>query len=281
MKYLGTYYYANIVQGVIENSFDYLSNLENMFSDSEILDYARPFTKKSNLHSFIEFIIDSLFWEESSKLSISRCRDRSNLDFDNPTYITPLEQVLSEYKMGIVSFMQWWKISATDQVLEDGLFEDYYNYLFSLSNYYKVVESLSEDVFYIIFLNRKLLQEFNELFSSYLQSCQDSEDAKEYIMDNGLQEVIRSDFKLHRVNIPMWVKRAVYFRDRGICVNCGRDLSGYLSLENVENFDHIVPLNLFGFNDVTNIQLLCRDCNSKKSGNRSEPITMYQSWYEK
>ncbi|WP_412762419.1 HNH endonuclease signature motif containing protein [Peribacillus simplex] len=49
-----------------------------------------------------------------------------------------------------------------------------------------------------------------------------------------------------------------------MCVNCGIDLSVYLSLDNKENYDHIVTLNLYGFNDVSNIQLLCRKCNSEK-----------------
>ena len=39
-----------------------------------------------------------------------------------------------------------------------------------------------------------------------------------------------------------------------------------------ERYDHIVPLASHGANDVTNLQLLCEECNLKKSA-RSEPVS--------
>ncbi|AZH30503.1 HNH endonuclease signature motif containing protein [Paenibacillus sp. M-152] len=233
--------------------------------------------KKSNIHRFIEFVIDELFYEESLNLSKSKCRDRTNYDFDNPTYITPFEYVFREYKIDHLSFMNW-REDIDDELSEDQ-FHEYYLYLYETDEYSRIIESLGEDVFYILFLNRELLQEFNQLFASYLEMCNGDEVAKQTVLDRELQEIVRDDYKLYRVNIPEWVKRAVYFRDRGMCVTCGKDLSGYLSLDNKENYDHIVPLNLYGFNDVSNIQLLCRECNSGKSGNQSLPTTRYQSWY--
>ena len=84
---------------------------------------------------------------------------------------------------------------------------------------------------------------------------------------------------LKRVNIPEWAKRAVFFRDRGMCAQCQRDLSGIVNLESVENFDHIIPLALGGLNDVTNLQLLCRECNAKKGGAMLPASNFYQRWY--
>jgi len=76
------------------------------------------------------------------------------------------------------------------------------------------------------------------------------------------------------------VKRAVLFRDKGCCVFCKRDLTGlYSILEDKEkHFDHIVPLNEGGLNDVCNIQLSCPDCNLAKS-DTSKTSTLYQSAY--
>ncbi|WP_037287752.1 HNH endonuclease [Saccharibacillus sacchari] len=280
MKYISTYYYANVIQGVIENPSNYLVNLESIFGDSGILNYIEPFKKRSNLHVFIEFIIDSLFWEQYSKLKISNCIDRSHFDFSNLRYITPLEEIFVEYGVDHLSFMEWWEESEED-VLEERHFEEYYQELVLLEGYYEVIELLSEDVFYILFLNRKFLQEFNEIFSSYLSMCEGDDFAIEYSKESSLKHHLRKDCKLKRVSIPSWVKKAVYFRDRGACTKCGKDLSGYLSLENKENYDHIIPLNLYGFNDVTNIQLLCKECNSEKSGYKHATETRYQSWYEK
>ncbi|MED3986963.1 hypothetical protein P4646_23340 [Peribacillus simplex] len=111
MKYLGTYYYANILQGIIKNSFDYLTNFKSIFGNYGILGFVQPFRKKSNLHEFIEFVIDSLFREESSNLTVTACRDTSNFNFGNPTYITPLEQAFRVYEMKHLSFIDWWKNS--------------------------------------------------------------------------------------------------------------------------------------------------------------------------
>lgn len=70
---------------------------------------------------------------------------------------------------------------------------------------------------------------------------------------------------IERKRFPEWSKRAVIARDRGICANCGKNLVG--ELEDPYHFDHIVPLSKAGTNDLSNLQLLCSDCNLKKSNN--------------
>ncbi|WHI44650.1 HNH endonuclease [Microbulbifer sp. TRSA001] len=115
---------------------------------------------------------------------------------------------------------------------------------------------------------------FNDMMSRSLELAKDMlppEETDQLFVRPGI---------LKRKSIPKWVQRAVFFRDRGRCVLCDKDLSGTLNLENLENYDHIVPLSKHGLNDVTNIQLLCKECNQidKKGG---QPITSnkYQSWY--
>lgn len=52
------------------------------------------------------------------------------------------------------------------------------------------------------------------------------------------------------------VKLAVWQRDGGRCVACGKN-------ENLE-FDHLIPFSKGGANTVRNIQLLCETCNRSK-----------------
>ena len=63
--------------------------------------------------------------------------------------------------------------------------------------------------------------------------------------------------------IPKNVQTNVWRRDQGQCVECG-------SKENIE-FDHIIPWSKGGGNTTRNIQLLCQECNRKKS--HKEPGT--------
>lgn len=60
-----------------------------------------------------------------------------------------------------------------------------------------------------------------------------------------------------RERIPEDVRTFVWRRDGGQCVRCGRT-------ENLE-FDHIIPVSKGGSNTAKNVQLLCAECNRKKS----------------
>ncbi|MBF4984754.1 HNH endonuclease [Nonlabens mediterrranea] len=126
---------------------------------------------------------------------------------------------------------------------------------------------IADNVFYLLFNNRSLLLKFNEKIS---------ETVADTLYD---ENVLTKKGKIPRKNIPQWVKKAVYSRDKGRCIKCSIDLSGILSTDRRQNYDHIVPLNLFGVNDPTNIQLLCQSCNLTKSGNIIETTDLYAEWW--
>ena len=58
-------------------------------------------------------------------------------------------------------------------------------------------------------------------------------------------------------HVSQTTKKIVYTRDGGICQCCG-------SSDSLE-YDHITPFSCGGASDVSNIQLLCQQCNRSKS----------------
>ena len=65
-----------------------------------------------------------------------------------------------------------------------------------------------------------------------------------------------------RIKIPDSVRRQVLERDNYTCQLCGanRDRDGALL-----HIDHINAVNKGGGNELSNLQILCQDCNVGKS----------------
>lgn len=59
-----------------------------------------------------------------------------------------------------------------------------------------------------------------------------------------------------RAPIPQDVRRAVFDRDGGCCVECGATFD--------LQYDHVIPVALGGASTAENLQLLCAPCNQRK-----------------
>jgi 5-methylcytosine-specific restriction endonuclease McrA len=60
-----------------------------------------------------------------------------------------------------------------------------------------------------------------------------------------------------RTPVPVEIRRAVFERDSGKCVECDSNFD--------LQYDHVLPVALGGATTVENLQLLCADCNQRKS----------------
>lgn len=60
-----------------------------------------------------------------------------------------------------------------------------------------------------------------------------------------------------RVAIPVEIRRTVFERDGGKCVECESNFD--------LQYDHLLPVSLGGATTAENLQLLCADCNQRKS----------------
>lgn len=280
-RYFGTYYFADIVSDILDDPFDYLRNLEDFYGDGRYLDWVKPFQKFSALHGFIEFILDDLVYDQASEENLLQRQEQYRKFYSIPPALADLqphvlfiERALLHFSIPHISFVDWLKtrgqlfVNATGEELDE-----YMTLMRDEGPYDELLERLVGEVFFLLFQNRRTLRAFNVMMAGQV----DRKDSLDEGVSNS--QYFASPGKLRRAPVPTWAKRAVFFRDRGICTSCGMDLSGILNISNSENYDHTVPLAKGGLNDVSNLQLLCADCNSRKSHRVVAASDLYEAWY--
>lgn len=65
--------------------------------------------------------------------------------------------------------------------------------------------------------------------------------------------------KTPRSHIPTSVRKYILQRDNYQCQSCGKNTT-----QTQLNIDHIIPLATGGSNDISNLQVLCHQCNQQK-----------------
>ncbi|QQQ65110.1 HNH endonuclease [Pseudoalteromonas sp. GCY] len=126
-------------------------------------------------------------------------------------------------------------------------------------NYWETVETISKTLtdaaFIILFGDRDFLYKFQLFLRGIVKKSLQGE----------FPDLLKKDgvLKRPRTQPPQWLKKAVFHRDKGKCQLCGKDLTGFYAIENI-NLDHMIPLEDSGNSDPTNFQLTCEHCNKSK-----------------
>jgi 5-methylcytosine-specific restriction endonuclease McrA len=273
-EFFSTYYFADIIANVLQDPLVYMQDLEAFCHGDNAPTFLPPFPRWSALHRFAEFMIDSLFWEtdvEKYKAPDERRvhweRFMASVDPDDGGELW-VERAFRCHGISFVPFSDWSRDIGT--FCPDAL-HDWYSELRLCADYAKLINHLASDVFAVLFSNRGVLQDLNRLIAHDLLQAGASDDDFLPFANERLAK---------RQRLPQWARRAVFYRDRGRCCFCHCDLSGLLSSQSEEHFDHIVPLALGGINDVTNLQLLCKRCNTGKGARHDGTSSVYGSWYD-
>ncbi|MGR5448145.1 HNH endonuclease [Vibrio jasicida] len=242
-KFQHTYGYAEYVRNIIVDEQESLTDIESFLDGlgEEFFDLISKPQKFTLLHHFIE----SVFLDEMH-YGLKKAGDE--------LYPTVYE-LLHAYEVHFCRYEEF-------KYIEDPRNHkhlQYRDYIIDLLERY-VVYDLVEEVFTVIYQDKKLLMKFNEFISSYIRDL-------EYLPDC----ITKRNGVLNRFSRwPQWLRRGIYCRDKGRCGICLVDLSGELASGSLLAIDHIVPLNLGGVNDPTNLQQLCRNCNLEKGGHTIE-----------
>lgn len=266
---------------ILSDPWSHLRLVNDFNCDGQHFSHSVPFPRYSALHCFLEFVIRGRLIEDSQGIDLGERKaifrnfkeiPEALEDLDPCTL--PIEQAMRYHDLGFDAFSDWLK--HQDKVFEDAHEDDVYEYLNQLQlgeAFGSLLTQSVREVFYILFGNRGLLLQFNHMMAEEFQLHAQDTIPEEYTPNFAQPGVLR------RVAVPEWVKRAVFFRDRGRCISCDSDLTGLVSIWSDDNYDHMVPLAAGGLNDVANIQLLCGDCNRKKGHRKIVTSSSYEDWY--
>ena len=189
--------------------------------------------KKTLLHDYIEFIHED--------------------ELDYAIRKTGYESIIDN----VIDTLIFYNIDYPDMTEEEEndieLKEEYYCKLIEL--YYKLTPIIVEETFTILYLDKGLLKEFNESISVIIKDMK-IDKYKRYLEKDGVVK--------RCTNLSKWLKNGVFFRDKGRCQICGKDLTCLISTDDKIKYDHIVPLEQGGSNDPSNFQLICESCNTAK-----------------
>ena len=258
MPFQDTYYICQMVHRSLQNSA-FLRNIDDFMGDARGTRLLQSYPKFTPLHEYIEYVVEDVINEDYEQ-KYGDVFDEKHFIHDHSLWVDHLLKA-HDYEC---NYLNWAKLRSKN---DD---KGYLDYLYDKDILPDLIEQVALEVFHILFANRSVL--FN--FCQHAAGC---------ILNMGPDlepEKFNDKGYLNRVSPPQWAKNAVYHRDKGMCVQCKIDLTKLINQRNDLNYDHIVPLAQGGMNDVTNLQLLCRECNAKKSDKLVTINKHYESWYK-
>lgn len=248
---------AAVVEECIDNAGSFG---EVDWKNPEVLNCLIDFSKVSLLHHYVYSMIGLEHRHDYRK--------NSDLYEESEEMRAEVHGLLEAYGISVQPYEDYVDSLAEAQE-NDAWF--YHWFLKHETMFEELWEKMTQEVFHLLFANRAFLLRFNKALAMYLA-------------EGGV--AIPPSFRGGRgvlkrqSHFPVWLRKAVFYRDQGRCVLCQRDLSGLISLGFEAHLDHIVPLQMWGSNDPCNIQLLCGTCNRRKSGKVATTATRYQPWWD-
>jgi hypothetical protein len=234
-SFFASYRFAGKVRGAIFEDDSYFPT-----ESDEFLEQALKPMKRTILHCYIDKVIDSeVYFDLSDATFNDNCGD----------YVI---KMLQAYSVKFKSFSAYHKETGFD------IFEYNSDYLQEVAKN-KLYPIITKEVFTLLFSDRAAMCMLNKRVASEVFTWKEI-DFKGFLKRDGV--VKRCDYW------PSWLKKALFCREKGLCAICKRDLTSLHHTTAKLAIDHIVPLNLGGINDPTNLQLLCESCNSEKSGDK-------------
>jgi hypothetical protein len=270
MEYHDTYDFVAFIHEVAESGFptpDFYDGFDD-FVKKHTNKLFHPFQKFGALHQFISFSIHESFKENIDDVVLDSVINQKD-------YALWVNTALNIHKIPHLGFAEWLgkKSLSIENLENESIILDYYDYLYKTGSLKTLLEKISHEVFFVLFLNRHFLYQFNKQISLRTKEFEIGS------LSANLRLLFKKDGIIKRANIPVWARKAVFYRDRGLCSNCQKDISGLVNIHNAKHFDHIIPLAIGGLNDVSNLQLLCETCNLQKSGKEIQASKTYEKWY--
>ncbi|MGW6122364.1 HNH endonuclease [Nocardia sp. NPDC055165] len=269
-----------------EQGIAMVSRLRNEGRETEVI---ANWSKDTLVHKFARWAAHGMFYDETGGPYTEMFVPSDEIGQWRPVRYMSVTVALRHYGIGDDSFevppshgemirvdhnVSAWQESHR---VADACFEHFAEELMVSGPYEQLLDQLADEVFHTVFTNRALLYGLN-----WIASCIVSELSAEACAQT--PEVarlfrVRGEGKLKRTSPPTWAQKAVFYRDRGRCTYCRTDLSGVYDSLSTHNFDHMIPLAVGGLNDITNLQLLCRDCNAAKSDKSLDTGETYCRWF--
>jgi len=205
-------------------------------------------TYLSRLHTALKLYNDNAEVAESIRKTINSLKDFSSViksDFGSSLFIKKAISFSSLKKAEKIFLMgkeEW------DDFIENAVKIDYGEFLDKLVNVFGNILEYSKE--------ENMGEEAIDAIKQDIANINSSKNMPSIIREN--IDKIESGVKIEIDRyIPPEVRREVWRRDQGRCVQCGSQL-------NLE-FDHIIPISKGGSITARNIQLLCERCNREKT----------------